>query len=115
MKISNIGFCSFCDGFSETYKNNFSYEGKKALYDYLIEYEDSTNTEIEMDIVAFCCEFNEFENIEEYMGEYDYTTKIKKEDYQNDEDFKKAVFEYIEEKTTLIKIPNSDGFIIQTY
>ena len=36
--IKTIGFCEFCDSFSDTYKNNFSYEGKRALFDYLENY-----------------------------------------------------------------------------
>jgi len=30
-----INFSQFCDAFGESYKNSFSYEGKRALFDYL--------------------------------------------------------------------------------
>ena len=31
---TTINFSQFCDAFSDTYKNNFTYEGKRALFDY---------------------------------------------------------------------------------
>jgi hypothetical protein len=40
-------------------KENFTYEGRKALYAYFEEYEESTGEEIELDVIAICCEYNE--------------------------------------------------------
>jgi hypothetical protein len=39
--------------------DNFSYEGLRALFDYLEQYEEETNTPIELDVIALCCEYNE--------------------------------------------------------
>lgn len=39
--------------------NNFSYEGKEVLFEYLERYESDTGEEIELDIIALCCEFSE--------------------------------------------------------
>ena len=39
--------------------DQFSYEGLGALYDGLLEYEDATGSEIELDVIALCCEFYE--------------------------------------------------------
>jgi hypothetical protein len=50
--------------------NNFSYAGKKALFDYLEEYEDSTGEEIELDVIALCGDFTEYENAAEFAGAY---------------------------------------------
>ena len=56
---------SFCDWFrkSENRKNQFSYEGLKALYEHLIQYEEDCDTELEFDPIAFCCEYSEYENL----------------------------------------------------
>ena len=114
MKQTNLSFGNFCDSFSESYRNNFTYEGKKALYDYLIQYEEDTGTELECDIVAFCCEYNEYSGIDEYIQ--NYNTDIDKGEFEGDEEgFKKAVMEEIQNKTTLIEIEGSEGFIIQAY
>lgn len=37
----------------------FSYEALNALYDYLEEYEESTGEEIELDVIALCCDYAE--------------------------------------------------------
>jgi len=71
MKIS-LNEYEFADYFnkSETYKDNFSYEGKKALFDYLTEYEDETGTEIDFDLVSICCDFTEYADLDEIKDTY---------------------------------------------
>lgn len=104
----------FCDRFKQMNRdNNFSCDGKKALFDYLEQYEEDIGQEIELNIIDLCCEYNEYENLEEYLKNYD--TNFLKEDYDDEEDFKKAVFEEIQNKTTLIKIDNSENFLIEAY
>ena len=49
----------------DTYKDNFSYEGLKELYQFFEELEEDENG-IELDVVAICCEFSEYEDIEDY-------------------------------------------------
>ena len=44
----SVNFSTFCDSFSDTYKNNFSYDGKRALFDYLENLEDGTGEKIEL-------------------------------------------------------------------
>ena len=56
MLYQTVNFSLFCDAFRGMDRdNNFTYEGKKLLFDYLDESED----DIELDIVALCCEFAE--------------------------------------------------------
>ena len=50
--------------------SNFSVEGREALFDYLEQYEEDTGQEIELDIIAICCEFTEYENLEEFNDNY---------------------------------------------
>lgn len=101
MKKSNLSFCEFCDEFSEQYKNNFSYDGKRVLYDYLEDREQETGEEYDLDTVALCCEFTEYENLAECQKDYP--------DIESIED--------LEEKTLVIRI-NSDtdkSFIIAQF
>ena len=46
-------------------KNGFSYEGTIALFDYLEELENDTETKIEFDPVSLRCEYDEYENLKE--------------------------------------------------
>lgn len=95
-----VYFNQFCDGFKNMNRdNNFSYEGKRALFDYLEDYEESGGDEIEFDVIALCCEYTEYENLAEFQREYS-------KDYKSIED--------IEEATQVIKI-DDDRFIIQCF
>ena len=95
----DVNFNTFCDSFTRDHANNFTYEGKRALYDYLIEYEDDTGTELELDLIAFCCDFTEYESLEEIKSEYDSIESI----------------EDLENNTMVIKIEGTDRLIVQQF
>jgi len=80
-------------------EDNFSYEGLSALFDYFEDFEDDTGIAIELDVIAICCEFSEYENLEEFQGAYG-------EDYESIED--------IQNSTSVIMVDN-DSFIIQDF
>ena len=54
----------------EDRKNTFSYEGKKALFEYLENCEDETGEKIELDIIALCCDYTEYTDMEEVKAQY---------------------------------------------
>lgn len=57
---TTINFQDFITAFHEHDRaDNFSYAGKRALFDYIEQYEEETGTEWELDIIALCCEYNE--------------------------------------------------------
>lgn len=98
--IKHITFSDFCDEFAHfDRKDQFTYQGKQALFDYLEEYEESTCGKIELDVIALCCDYTEYENLAELQQNY---TDIKS-------------MEDLENNTTVIPIFNSDSFIIQNY
>lgn len=51
-------------------ENQFSYHGKLALFNYLENYEHETGMEIELDIIAICCDFCEYDSIDEIKQYY---------------------------------------------
>lgn len=58
---------------SDSYKNNFSWEGANALQEYLEDNSDmfkNGGEPIEFDPVAWCCEFSEYATAWEAMEEY---------------------------------------------
>ena len=63
--------------------NNFTYEGLNALYDYIEDYEDSTGEQIELDVIALCLEYNEYEDLAEFQEDYG-------DDYQSIEEIEHA-------------------------
>ena len=79
--------------------NNMSYEGAKALFEYLEQYEQDCDEDIEFDRVAIRCEFSEYENLEEVLSEYDNIKSLSD----------------LYDHTTVIEVPNSDKLIIQQF
>jgi hypothetical protein len=60
---------------SHTYKDNFSYDGAKALFEYLDEIgEQDEDYAIEYDPVAWCCEYSEYVNLDEFKADCGGTT-----------------------------------------
>jgi hypothetical protein len=56
-----VTFSTFTDAFRAVRPDNFSYDGLRVLYDYLTDLEEGCGTELELDVIAFCCEFSEEE------------------------------------------------------
>ena len=110
---------AFRDWQSGAYKDNFSYNGLRALFNYLEEYEDSTDTEIDLDIVALCCDYTEHKDIYEFLKEYPNTLiKTDKYSYETDdniEGYEEALLEELRDHTQVIEIDGSDSFIIQVF
>jgi len=96
----SINIYDFERAFKKSERENFSYEGLLSLFEYLEKYEDSTGEEIELDVIALCCEYMEYDSLKEYNGDYD--TKY-------------SEIDLIQDDTTLIKIEGTERFIIQQY
>ena len=68
----NVSCSSFRDAFADYGRtDNFSYEGLTALYNYFVQLEEDCDMEIELDVIAICCEYSEYEDLEEIQGQYD--------------------------------------------
>ena len=84
-------------------KDQFSLRGLTALFDWLEEYEEDTGEEVELDVIALCCDYSEFDNLEDFEKQYSC-------DYDD--------MESVEQETTVIYLGDtdgSDGFIIQQF
>ena len=49
---------------------NWSWNGAKAIAEYLEEYEESTGDEMELDVCAIRCDFSEHESLEAWASDY---------------------------------------------
>ena len=83
---------------SDNYKNNFSYEGLHALFEYLEDYEDDTGEEIEFDMIGICCDYSEYDSLKDFNADYSSDDKV----YTLDD---------IREETVVIEIPETERFI----
>ena len=104
MLVKEIGFNDFLEEFRNYGREDqFSYEGKKALYDYLSDLSEDLGEPLELDVIGICCDFTEYSNLEEFSNDYSYTIG---EDIDDMED--------VRDYTTVIPI-NSKSFIIQNF
>ena len=94
----NVSKSTFMDSF-KIRKDNFSYEGLDTLYDYLIDLELDMDKETELDVIAICCDFAEYENLKEFQADYGKEYKTIKD---------------IENETQVIPV-GKKGFIIQNF
>ena len=89
-------------------KENFSYEALGLLFDYFEDYEEQTGEEIELDVIAICCEYNE-DNPDDIIANY----SIDVEGMDEDEKLE-AVRDYINDNTTLVG-ETSTGFVYAVF
>ena len=102
MLVKTVSFSDFLEEFKNYGREDqFSYEGKKALYDYLNDLSEDIGENIELDIIGLCCDFTEYNSIEEFLNDYSHTIG----DINDIED--------IRDYTTVIQINKS--FIIQSF
>ena len=87
---------------------NFSYEARGLLFDYLEEYEESTGEELELDVIAVCCDFSE-DSAEDIAQNYGIDIDGLDEDETAD-----AVRDYLNENTILVG-ETSSGFVYQVF
>jgi len=94
----DVNYIEFVKAFSDYDRlENFSPDGLRALFDYLDEFE--AEEEITLDVIALCCTYTEYNNLEELQQNY---TDIETMGDLNNH-------------TIVIPIPGSEGFIIQNY
>lgn len=67
--LSEYDFCRAWET-NEERKNQFTHSAQKALYEYLTQYEEDCDTEIELDIIALCCDYTEYGSAWEAMEQY---------------------------------------------
>ena len=92
---TTVNQTDFIDAFKKLRPDNFSYEGLVALYNYIENLEQDTGEEFELDVIAFCCSYSEYKDLEEYKQNYSSINSIKD----------------IQDATTYIPIPKTQRFI----
>jgi hypothetical protein len=91
-------------------KENFSYEALGLLFDYFEDYEEQTGQEIELDVIAICCEYNE-DTAEDIITNYSIdVSDLDPEDDDYEEQCAEAVRNYLNDNTTLVG-ETSTGFV----
>ena len=67
----NVTEYEFVNAFDDCGRgNNFSRLGRFALYEYLTDLEEDCGVEFEFDVIGLCCEFTEYESLEDFRNSY---------------------------------------------
>ena len=100
MIIETVNEHSFTEAFRQIRPDNFSYEGQKALYEYLEDLSEDIGTPIELDVISICCDYSEYESFEDLKKDYRYHFKD---------------VESLRDHTTVIEIEGTGRLIIQNF
>ena len=95
----------FCSKFREV-RDNFTYEAMEALYDFYDEYDQACNTETEFDPIAICCDWDEYDDVEECREAF---SSMDDDDY-DDDDF----LIMLESNTQVIRL-GSGGVLVMVF
>ena len=105
-----VNSSDFVDAFrTHNRMDQFSYEGLKALFEHLEQYEEDAGEEMELDVVAICCDFSEHATATEAATEQGWEADAEADDDDNEE----AALEWLQDQTTVI--PHKKGVIVQSF
>jgi hypothetical protein len=83
-------------------KNQFSYGALRALFDYYEELEQQSGEEFELDVVAICCDWTEYDTASAAALAYGWET-----DEPEGEPYEKEAFAYLCDKTQVINLDSA--------
>jgi len=67
----SINFYQFERAFKDMDRGNqFSYDGLKAIFEWFEQLDEDSGIETELDVIAICCEFAEYKNLQEFQDDY---------------------------------------------
>ena len=98
-----MNFYDFSRWFEINRPNQFSRSGLVELFNYLEEFDEDTGEEWEFDGIALCCDFTEYEDLDEFKSNYTCDKFKEIEDWEGVNDY-------------TITIPvGTESFIIQNF
>ena len=95
---TNVSYYDFREAFANHDRiDQFTPFGLEMLYNFLVEMEDDTGEELELDVIAICCDFCEDQWIDIADN---YTLDLI--DYDDDDERKQAVEEHLMDNTMFV-------------
>lgn len=102
-----VNFHLFADAFRNYDRaDNFSYDGLKELFNWC----EDVDPEMELDVIALCCDWTEVSDMEELRREYLHVLEALPEDATFDD-----CAEELENHTSVIRLPKSPSIIIAAF
>lgn len=109
----SVNFSDFVNAFrSHDRDNQFSYEAKRMIFDYIEDYEQDSGEHVELDVIAICCDFSEL-SLQEVLNSYNITDEVLTDD--NEAELLGEVTDYLSENTCLVGLTPQNTFVFQSF
>ena len=105
---TTVNFYDFRNAFQAIRPDNFTIEGLIVLFDYLESYEEETGEEIDLDIIALCCDYTEA--LPRTIA-HDYNIEV----IAGVDDPMKTVLAYLEDHTCVVGVTDSGRIIYKNF
>jgi len=92
-------------------EDNFSPAALRALFEYLEDYEDATGEDVELDVIALCCDFAEYD-AEELVQDYGHL--LERDEDQDDEDYVAALVSDMYGETVVLET-DAHTYVVQGF
>ncbi len=103
---TTVSSYDFVNAFDQCGRSDqFSRAGRFALFEYLESIEDDTGEEMELDVIALCCDFSEYPTAKKAAEEYGWEADADASEEEQEE----AALEHLRDNTQVIEY---DGGII---
>jgi hypothetical protein len=111
----SITFSAFCDAFrAHDRYDSFGYDGLRVIFDYFESYEEETGEDIELDVIAICCDYN-IDDSATIARDYRIDlSHLDAEDDDYEEQCEEAVMEYLNDHTMVLG-QCKDGIVYQCF
>lgn len=106
----SVNFHDFVNAFKRFDRYDaFGYDALRVIFDYLEEYEESCGQEIELDVIAICCDYS----VEHYTDiAKNYSIDL---DGLDDDEAKEAVIEYIQDNSSYLGEATDGELVYQVF
>lgn len=92
-----VNFSKFIDAFNSYNRyNQYGYAALEVLFNYLEQWEEDCGEEIELDVIALCCDYS-VDSPDDIAAEY----SIDLSDCEDDQDKLDAVTEWLSDRTSV--------------
>lgn len=108
----------FVDAFDSANRSeNFSIEARRTLFEFYEEMEEDGHTSTELDVIAICCDWTEYSDLQELYEEYsvEYDEYAASDDELENEIDWDNFREWIEERTLVLDVGNTGGVLVQNF
>ena len=82
--------------------DNFGYEGWQKLFEYMENLSDDLGEPIELDVVAWCCDYSMYESVQDFRDAFHMDLTNEEWEEMDEEEKLEAIENYLRENTSVV-------------